>query len=387
MKIVTHNLSMESMRLELAGSGYCDKYNCFIKMAQFRFLKWLKTRGIKDLSLVSKNDIYKYQAVLLGYISERTGKRMARGTLSDYYTAVKMLFSALCRAGLLKINITSGITFELPKDKGIKRQAFSDEKMSEILEKMDINTPAGLRDRALFELLYSSGLRVSEAANLLIKDISLQRREMIVRGKFSRDRVVPFSDPDGRTPRGGQQIGRNGTMTPMNTILPVQTSMPFMGNNTSSASVSGRISMVDAYNAGTGPCMFRALLGIAETRTGQTLTQAQLHEARDRFYGTTPFDDWSVEEPHGLLQDVINIGMELLGSDERAIWTGRVDSINKIPEGTQATILGRQGIDSPDGFHFGEGDAMGNLLFDPLGRDTFEGQSIIRVDTFKFHTQ
>jgi site-specific recombinase XerD len=48
-------------------------------------------------------------------------------------------------------------------------------------------------DRALFELIYSSGLRVSEAANLLIKDVSLNRREMIDRGKFGRDRIVPFT--------------------------------------------------------------------------------------------------------------------------------------------------------------------------------------------------
>jgi len=126
-------------------------------------------------------------------VSEQTGKPLARSTLSDRYTAVKMLFSALCRAGMLCENIASNIKFELPKTEGLKRQAFSDEAMSEILEKMDVNTAIGMRDRALFELIYSSGLRVSEASKLTIKDLCLERREMMVRGKFARDRVVPIS--------------------------------------------------------------------------------------------------------------------------------------------------------------------------------------------------
>ena len=123
----------------------------------------------------------------------QTGKPLAKGTLSDRYNAVKILFSAICRAGLLHENITSGVKFELPKTEGLRRQAFSDEAMSEILEKMDINTAIGLRDRALFELIYSSGLRVSEASKLAIKDVCLERREMVVHGKFARDRVVPIS--------------------------------------------------------------------------------------------------------------------------------------------------------------------------------------------------
>jgi len=45
----------------------------------------------------------------------------------------------------------------------------------------------------LFELIYSSGLRVSEAAGIKVRDIDFQRREMIVHGKWDRERVVPFS--------------------------------------------------------------------------------------------------------------------------------------------------------------------------------------------------
>jgi len=190
---VTHDIAIKIMSTELNGNSYCKKYNHSILKSQKNFLCWASEKGLNDLSNVTKRDIYNYHKELLNIVSMQTGKPLASGTLSDRYNAVKLLFSALCRAGILQENITSGVKFELPKTEGLKRQAFSDEAMSEILDKMDIDTPIGLRDRALFELIYSSGLRVSEAAKLMVKDICLERREMIVRGKFARDRVVPIS--------------------------------------------------------------------------------------------------------------------------------------------------------------------------------------------------
>jgi len=190
---VTYDIAKKIMQTELDGNGYCKKYNCSIARAQNYFFIWAAEKGINDLSLITKIDLYNFQNSLLSIVSKQTGKQLARGTLCDRYNAVKMLFSALCRIGLLHENVTSGLNFELPKTEGLKRQAFSDEAMSEILEKMDVKTTAGLRDRALFELIYSSGLRVSEASKLTIKDLCLERREMIVRGKFARDRVVPIS--------------------------------------------------------------------------------------------------------------------------------------------------------------------------------------------------
>jgi integrase/recombinase XerD len=190
---ITQDVAVRIMHTELGGNGYCSKYNRSILSAQKHFLHWMEGQGINDLALITKQDIYYYQQNLLMIVSEQTGKPLARGTLSDRYTAVKMLFSALCRTGMLCENIVDSVKFELPKTEGLKRQAFSDEAMSEILEKMDVNTAVGMRNRALFELIYSSGLRVSEASKLQIRDICLERREMIVRGKFARDRVVPIS--------------------------------------------------------------------------------------------------------------------------------------------------------------------------------------------------
>jgi integrase/recombinase XerD len=74
-----------------------------------------------------------------------------------------------------------------------KRRPFSEDDMASFLEQIDTSTELGLRDRALFELMYSSGLRTSEAASLSMDDINFDKREIIVKGKGSRDRLIPIS--------------------------------------------------------------------------------------------------------------------------------------------------------------------------------------------------
>jgi site-specific recombinase XerD len=158
--------------------------------SQEQFLRWAGQNGLFALEAVTKKDIFAYQGFLLGQKSKLTGQPLTPGVLSARYGAVKLLFSLLCRAGYLKDNVTRGIGFELPRHAS-PRRAFSRGEISGLLSGID--PVANPRDRAMFELMYSSGLRVCEAARLLVKDLSLERREIIVRGKFGRDRVVPLS--------------------------------------------------------------------------------------------------------------------------------------------------------------------------------------------------
>ena len=67
------------------------------------------------------------------------------------------------------------------------------DEVEEILEQIDTSTESGLRDRAIIELLYSGGLRVSELVGLNRDSINLERREFVVRGKGSKDRPIFIS--------------------------------------------------------------------------------------------------------------------------------------------------------------------------------------------------
>jgi len=84
---------------------------------------------------------------------------------------------------------------ELPKTSRKQVTFLSSEEVERLLETIDTNTPQGLRDKALVELLYSSGLRVSELCNLDRDHINLKRGEFMVRGKGQKDRPV-FISPE-----------------------------------------------------------------------------------------------------------------------------------------------------------------------------------------------
>ena len=65
--------------------------------------------------------------------------------------------------------------------------------MTRLLEAPDTSTPAGRRDRAVLELFYASGLRLAELCDIDLEDISLNRRNVRVRGKGGKERIVPFN--------------------------------------------------------------------------------------------------------------------------------------------------------------------------------------------------
>jgi Site-specific recombinase XerD len=63
--------------------------------------------------------------------------------------------------------------------------------VEQLLEKIDTKTPHGLRDRAMIELLYASGLRVSELANARLENFNFEERVVRVTGKGNKTRIVP----------------------------------------------------------------------------------------------------------------------------------------------------------------------------------------------------
>lgn len=145
----------------------------------------LSAMGISDIGVVAPLDIVKYIGKLRdGGISPRSTARKL--------TAIRMFYRFLNAEGYIKSNPT--LLVELPK--GISRlpKAISLEMVDILLSAPDTKKPLGLRDKAMLEVLYATGLRVSELVSLKVGDVNLNVGYLMAFGKGSKERVVPIGE-------------------------------------------------------------------------------------------------------------------------------------------------------------------------------------------------
>ncbi|MBR3285248.1 MAG: tyrosine recombinase XerD [Bacteroidales bacterium] len=126
---------------------------------------------------------------IIGYLSSRSGelsKRSQARTLS----ALRSFFDWTVLEGLRSDNPCDNV--DSPKLGRYLPAVLSIEEVDRIIASTDSTTPKGIRDRAILETLYGSGLRVSEAVSLHISDIYLKERFLRIIGKGDKQRIVPI---------------------------------------------------------------------------------------------------------------------------------------------------------------------------------------------------
>jgi integrase/recombinase XerD len=157
------------------------------------FTQYLGKRNIYDLREVQQKEIKNYISYLNTYISETRGKPLAYQTKSMMVFAVKQAFKCLYVNDLLLANPCQEIKYRIKK-RGIVRAVLSRSEISRILDSIECNTHVELRDRAIYELMYSTGLRIGEVLKLKTGDIDLDNRMVLIRrGKGGKDRMEPFN--------------------------------------------------------------------------------------------------------------------------------------------------------------------------------------------------
>jgi integrase/recombinase XerD len=158
------------------------------------FYEYLKEEhGLDDIRDVSHKEIREYIVWLNDTVSPRTNKPYAKNTISAKTAAVRLLFKSLYVNELILTNPAQDASF-IPKDDKGRREVMKEEELAEFLDRIDTHQRLGLRDRTCFELMYSSGLRCAEVANLRLGDIDFEKRLLLIRkSKFDKDRVVPIS--------------------------------------------------------------------------------------------------------------------------------------------------------------------------------------------------
>ncbi len=186
-------LARELVESEISGNRYSRAYKQDIEKNIQNFFSWCIERSIYNLIDIKKEDLVNYHKKLTQTKSKKNGELLSSSTVNKRFYTVTLIFRLLYQTGIIKDNPAQNLEVKSIQTRSWKRRPLSVEEINAFLERLDVETKQGLKDRTMFELMYSSGLRVCEIANLKIGDINFNQREMIVRGKFGTDRVVPVS--------------------------------------------------------------------------------------------------------------------------------------------------------------------------------------------------
>lgn len=146
-----------------------------------RYLDWAERAGVDPIRLDHRS--------LRRYLAELDRARYARTTIARRLSAVRSLFAFLSAEGFVDSDPSSVLS--APKTPARLPKIVPAAELSALLDAPDDQTPAGLRDRAILELLYASGLRVSELSGLDLAGLDLSQGQITVLGKGSKERIVP----------------------------------------------------------------------------------------------------------------------------------------------------------------------------------------------------
>ena len=152
------------------------------------FLRFASSRGRSTVGAVLRGDVTAYLEVM-----HKAAKRAS--SRARAFTAIKEFFSHLVEMRLIRVNPMEGL--EAPKKGVALPKILSEETMRNLVESVSGVDPRDLRDRAMLELLYGCGLRVSELCDLTMESFPAGAELVRCTGKGSKDRIVPLGHAAG----------------------------------------------------------------------------------------------------------------------------------------------------------------------------------------------
>lgn len=145
-----------------------------------------KTLGFKNSdALVNVN-----REQITGYMTQLKEKGLAAATIARKLAAIKAFYRFMTAEGYMDANPAEVVE---AGTKGIKLpRVLSEDEVVRLLNQPDITTAEGFRDRTMLEVLYATGMRVSELINLTLERVDLKMKYIIAFGKGSKERIVPL---------------------------------------------------------------------------------------------------------------------------------------------------------------------------------------------------
>jgi integrase/recombinase XerD len=187
--IVMFNRFLESMRVKnfsdetIAHRDYYGKY----------FIRWCEERGVVRPGEVNKPILERYQRFMFHY-RKKNGEPLSFRTQQHHLVVLRMWFKFLARNNFILYNPASEL--ELPKlEYRLPKHILTASETDQIINQADADTPLGIRDRAIMETFYSTGMRRKELIRLKVYDLDRERGTVMIRqGKGKKDRMIPIGD-------------------------------------------------------------------------------------------------------------------------------------------------------------------------------------------------
>jgi len=149
------------------------------------FLSWLNKINIQDYKKVTETEINEYVAHLFKNDLKSSSVNRKISTLKSFY-----LF--LIKKKLISLSPLSEVI--TPKKEQYLPSSMSEDEVERLLQSPNIELDIETRDKAMIEMLYATGMRISELINLKMIDIDIERSVLKVLGKGSKERLVPFGE-------------------------------------------------------------------------------------------------------------------------------------------------------------------------------------------------
>ncbi len=168
-----HNIRRTSSNTELSYQRDLNKLRSYLAL-----------RGIEDVEQIREED-------LLGFVRELERKQFKAATISRHIASVKAFYHYLYSKHMVTEDISEKL--HAPKVEKHVPEIMTVSEADSLLEQPTVDTPKGMRDKAMLELLYATGIRVSELIALKLADVN-QKLGYIVCRDGSRERTIPFGN-------------------------------------------------------------------------------------------------------------------------------------------------------------------------------------------------
>jgi integrase/recombinase XerD len=164
-----------------------------------KFTRYLRSNDVSTLDGVDRR-------IIMSFMEDLHNQHRAPATISRNLAAIRSFFSFLILENLVKTN--PAIELDTPKIPKRLPNVLTITQVATLLEQPNTRNPAGLRDKAMLELLYATGIRVSELVDLNLVDVNLEMGFLRCLGKGSKERIVPMGKTAIEAARSYLQKGR-----------------------------------------------------------------------------------------------------------------------------------------------------------------------------------